>query len=85
MHAKLIWKENLQFTAEADGTWYHGCQAAGRPGKAQTPKQLLLAPCAAAQPWTWLRSCTSSTKNERFEVTSEAPVARAYSRLYSAP
>ncbi|HJX65973.1 MAG TPA: OsmC family protein [Polyangia bacterium] len=76
MHAKLIWKENLQFTAEADG---HAVLMDAKPplgqGKAQTPKQLLLAAlcgCTAMDVASLMRKQRQDMK--RFEVTAEATV-----------
>jgi len=76
MHAKLIWKENLQFTAEADG---HVVLMDAKPpvgqGKAQTPKQLLLAAlcgCTAMDVASLMHKQRQDMK--RFEVTAEAPV-----------
>jgi len=74
MHAKLIWKKNLQFTAEADG---HLVLMDAKPpvgeGKAQTPKQLLLAAlcgCTAMDVASLMRKHRQNVK--RFEVTAEA-------------
>ena len=74
MHAKLIWKENLQFTAEADG---HAVLMDAKPpvgqGKGQTPKQLLLGAlcgCAAMDVAALMRKHRQDMK--RFEVTAEA-------------
>jgi putative redox protein len=76
MNAKLIWKENLQFTAEADG---HAVLMDAKPplgrGKAQTPKQLLLAAlcgCTAMDVASLMRKQRQDVK--RFEVTAEATV-----------
>jgi putative redox protein len=76
MHAKLIWKENLQFTAEADG---HVVLMDAKPpvgqGKAQTPKQLLLAAlcgCTAMDVASLMHKQRQDMK--RFEVTAEAAV-----------
>jgi putative redox protein len=76
MHAKLIWKENLQFTAEADG---HVVLMDAKPplgqGKAQTPKQLLLAAlcgCTAMDVASLMRKHRQEVK--RFEITAEATV-----------
>ena len=74
MRAKLIWKENLQFTAEADG---HAVLMDAKPplgqGKGQTPKQLLLCAlcgCTAMDVASLLRKHHQDVK--RFEVTAEA-------------
>jgi putative redox protein len=76
MHAKLVWKENLQFTAEADG---HAVLMDAKPpvgqGKAQTPKQLLLAAlcgCTAMDVASYMRKHRKDMK--RFEVTAEATI-----------
>ena len=74
MRAKLIWKENLQFTAEADG---HAVLMDAKPpvgqGKGQTPKQLLLAAlcgCTAMDVASLMHKHRQDVK--RFEVTAEA-------------
>lgn len=76
MHAKLIWKENLQFAAEADG---HAVLMDAKPpvgqGKGQTPKQLLLAAlcgCTAMDVASLMRKHRQDVK--RFEVTAEATI-----------
>jgi putative redox protein len=76
MNAKLIWKENLQFTAEADG---HVVLMDAKPplgqGKAQTPKQLVLAAlcgCTAMDVASLIHKQHQDMK--RFEVTAEAPI-----------
>jgi putative redox protein len=76
MHAKLVWKENLQFTAEADG---HVVLMDAKPpvgqGKAQTPKQLLLAAlcgCTAMDVASIMRKQRQEVKS--FEVTAEASI-----------
>ena len=76
MHAKLIWKENLQFSAEADG---HVVLMDAKPpvgqGKGQSPKQLLLAAlcgCTAMDVAAFMRKHRQDMK--RFEVTAEATV-----------
>jgi putative redox protein len=74
MQAKLIWKENLQFAAEAGG---HTVVMDAKPpvgqGKGQTPKQLLLAAlcgCTAMDVASLLRKQRQDMK--LFEVTAEA-------------
>ena len=87
MHAKLIWKENLQFAAEADG---HVVLMDAKPpvgqGKAQTPKQLLLAAlcgCTAMDVASLMRKQRQDMK--RFEVTAEATVrAGVYPAVFTA-
>jgi len=76
MQAKLVWKENLQFTAEAGG---HAVLMDAKPpvgqGKGQTPKQLLLAAlcgCAAMDVAAFMRKHRQDLK--RFEVTAEATI-----------
>jgi len=87
MHARLIWKENLQFAAEADG---HTVLMDAKPpvgqGKAQTPKQLLLAAlcgCTAIDVASLMRKQRQDMK--RFEVTAEATVrAGVYPAVFTA-
>jgi putative redox protein len=87
MHARLIWKENLQFAAEADG---HTVLMDAKPpvgqGKAQTPKQLLLAAlcgCTAMDVASLMRKQRQDMK--RFEVTAEATVrAGVYPAVFTA-
>ena len=87
MHARLIWKENLQFAAEADG---HTVLMDAKPpvgqGKAQTPKQLLLAAlcgCTAMDVASLMRKQRQEVK--RFEVTAEATVrAGVYPAVFTA-
>ena len=86
MHAKLIWKENLQFTAEADG---HTVLMDAKPpvgqGKAQTPKQLLLAAlcgCTAMDVASLMRTHRQEVK--RFEVTAEATIRRGNPAVFTA-
>jgi putative redox protein len=74
MKAKLIWKENLQFAAEADG---HAVLMDAKPplgqGKGQTPKQLLLAAlcgCTAMDVASLMREQRQDVR--RFEVTAQA-------------
>jgi putative redox protein len=76
MRAKLIWKESLHFTAEADG---HVVLMDAKPplgqGKAQTPKQLLLAAlcgCTAMDVASLMHK--QHQDMTRFEVTAEANV-----------
>ena len=76
MHAKLVWKENLQFAAEADG---HTVLMDAKPpigqGKAQTPKQLLLGAlcgCTAMDVASLMRKHRQDVKS--FEVTAEATI-----------
>ena len=78
MQAKLIWKENLQFTAEAGG---HSVLMDAKPplgqGKGQTPKQLLLAAlcgCTAMDVASLLRKQRHDIKH--FEITAEAATSR---------
>ena len=78
MRAKLIWKENLQFTSEADG---HPVLMDARPpvgqGKGQTPKQLLLAAlcgCAAMDVAALMRKQRQEVK--RFEITADATIRK---------
>ena len=78
MRAKLIWKENLQFTAEADG---HAVLMDAKPpvgqGKAQTPKQLLLAAlcgCTAMDVASLMRKHRQDM--ECFEITAEATIRK---------
>ena len=86
MHAKLIWKENLQFTAEADG---HTVLMDAKPpvgqGKAQTPKQLLLAAlcgCTAMDVASLMRKQRQEVK--RFEVMAEATIRRGNPAVFTA-
>ena len=74
MQTKLIWKEHLQFSAEADG---HPVLMDAKPpvgrGTAQTPKQLLLAAlcgCTAMDVASLMRKHRQGM--QRFEVTAEA-------------
>jgi putative redox protein len=87
MQAKLIWKENLQFSAQADG---HPVLMDAKPpvgqGKGQTPKQLLLAAlcgCTAVDVASLMRKQRQDMK--RFEVTAEAATRnRAHPAVFTA-
>lgn len=86
MHAKLIWKGNLQFAAEADG---HTVLMDAKPpvgqGKGQTPKQLLLAAlcgCTAMDVASLMRKHRQDVK--RFEVTAEATIRQGHPAAFTA-
>ena len=86
MRAKLVWKENLQFTAEADG---HTVLMDANPpvgqGTAQTPKQLLLAAlcgCTAMDVASLLRKQRQEVKS--FEVTAEASIRTGNPAVFTA-
>ncbi|MGA7741023.1 MAG: OsmC family protein [Polyangia bacterium] len=86
MRAKLIWKENLQFAAEADG---HTVLMDAKPpvgrGTAQTPKQLLLAAlcgCTAMDVASLLRKQRQKVKS--FEVTAEASIRTGNPAVFTA-
>jgi putative redox protein len=86
MHAKLVWKKNLQFTAEADG---HTVLMDAKPpvgqGTAQTPKQLLLAAlcgCAAMDVASLLRKQRQEVKS--FEITAEASIRTGNPAVFTA-
>jgi putative redox protein len=78
MHARLVWKEDLQFSSEADG--HAVLMDAKLPvgqGKGQTPKQLLLAAlcgCAAMDVASLMRKQRQNVKS--FEVTAEATIRK---------
>lgn len=86
MQAKLVWKENLQFRAEADG---HAVLMDAKPpvgqGTAQTPKQLLLAAlcgCTAMDVASLLRKQRQEVKS--FEVTAEASIRTGNPAVFTA-
>jgi len=74
MHAKLIWKGNLQFATEGgDQSVMMDAKPPVGQGKGQTPKQLLLAAlcgCTAMDVASLLRKHRQAIK--RFEITAEA-------------
>jgi len=86
MHAKLIWKENLQFTAEADG---HVVLMDAKPpvgqGKARRRNSFCLPPVRLHSHGRGFAHAQAAPRHETLRGHSRGPVREGVFRLYSAP